>query len=443
MSIQEKFKEIIDIHKFDVLNYIFLCPKDELSPFQKENIDNAISILEGNLGTRPIQYFGGNLKKNEQELIEYVNKLKKEIEKLPQNIQKELNDFLKKYNKILKDYINKSCYAIIPLKEMPWTDILFRTVPKIIFNEKTVELNDNIIAYYGEINCAISKNTIYGRIKDEKPLFAPVLGDFEIDFEFNESDQKVKKSFKYNYISAIIESLDSTSIKNHLTRYHEGYQRRGDPISDFLNNKEDLLEKFRKLTSGMESGRIDTNISILGIALPHPSDNTSLVLVLDEGEDSGRFEKCFEVELLFSAACCEAPKPKIEQAPQNVGLRTPGGQELKVWTAEELAQQASQRNASSNSNGIEVWTEEELSKVAKERQSNLPEGMEVWTEEDLIELSKNRQGNLDIPSWEPDKNMKECSKCNYSLREGWDECPICGTPVDRDQKVVEENKEDE
>ncbi|MBY9006855.1 MAG: hypothetical protein KGD63_08860 [Candidatus Lokiarchaeota archaeon] len=437
MSIQEKFKEIIEKHKFDVLNYIFLCPKDELSQFQKENIENAILILEGNLGTRPVQYFGGNLKKNEEELDEYIETIKKEIEKSPQDIQKDLGDTLKKYNKILKEYINKSCYAIIPVREMPWADILFRTIPTLIFKEKTIELKDNIISYYGEINCLVSKSTIYGRIKDEQPLFAPIMGEFDINYKFSQSDQKAKKSFKYNYISAIIKSLESTSTKNHLTRYHEGYQRRGDPISDFLNKKEELFKKFSKLTSSMESGRINTKISILGVALPQPSDNTTLVLVLDEGEDTSRFEKCFEVALRFSAACCEAPKPPINQTLPDGGLRTPGGQELKVWSTEELAKQASQRNTSSIPNGMEVWTEEDLSKVSKERQSNLPEGMEVWSEEELQELSKKRQGNLDIPSWEPDRNMNECSNCNYSLREGWDECPICGTPIDDDNKKDE------
>jgi len=56
--------------------------------------------------------------------------------------------------------------------------------------------------------------------------------------------------------------------------------------------------------------------------------------------------------------------------------------------------------------------------------------MEVWTEEELLELAKKRQGGIDIPEWKPDEDMKECEKCGYSLRKGWSECPICGTPVE-------------
>jgi hypothetical protein len=79
---------------------------------------------------------------------------------------------------------------------------------------------------------------------------------------------------------------------------------------------------------------------------------------------------------------------------------------------------------------MEKWSEEELQKLSEERGSGIPEGMEVWTEEELKELAEKRQGGLNIPEWEPDPEMKECSKCGYGLRKGWTECPICGTPID-------------
>ena len=202
--------------------------------------------------------------------------------------------------------------------------------------------------------------------------------------------------------------------------------------------RDDLLNVFDKITSNLESGRIENNVSIIGIALPQSSDESTLVLVLDESENSVKYEKCFEALLKFSAACCEAPKPQIQHR-QPESLRTPGGQELKVWTAEELAEQASQRGTTSLPPGMDVWTEEELKKVATERQSSLPEGMEMWTAEELQELARKRQGNLDIPKWEPDKDMSECSNCGYGLRKGWDECPICGTVVGAEK---EESNED-
>ena len=64
-------------------------------------------------------------------------------------------------------------------------------------------------------------------------------------------------------------------------------------------------------------------------------------------------------------------------------------------------------------------TEDELNKLATERGTGLPEGMEVWTEEDLQDMAQKRQGGLDIPEWEPDKDLKECVKCGYALRPGW------------------------
>ncbi len=140
----------------------------------------------------------------------------------------------------------------------------------------------------------------------------------------------------------------------------------------------------------------------------------------------------------FSAACCEAPSTRkgadtqqAPQVPQTHGVvRTPGGQELKTWTATELAEQAQQRSGSVPP-GMAVWNQEELLKMARERGNGIPEGMEVWDEESLKELTKRRQGgNLNIPEWEPESEMKECSKCGYTLREGWKKCPICETPVD-------------
>ncbi len=443
MSIQEKFKEIIINHKFDVLNHIFLTPKDDLSQFTKEQVNNALSILEGNISGE-VQYFGGSIEKSKDQFEAFIDTIKKDIEAESNDNQKELNDILKKYVKILKEYTSKCCYAIIPVKDMPWTEVLFRTVPKIVFKEKTIELIDRIISYYGEIKCLISKTIIHGRIKGEHSLFAPVIGDLDLNYELDDANQKAKKSFNYSYVSAIINSLESTSMRNHLTRYHEGYQRRGDPICDFLMKKDDLINVFDKLMSCMESGRINNKVSIIGIALPQSSDKTTLVIVLDESENSGKYEKCFEALLRLSAACCEAPKPQI-QPQQAAPLRTPGGQELKVWTAEELADQASQRGSTSLPPGMDVWTEEELQKMSVERQSSLPEGMETWTAEELQELAKKRQGNLDIPTWEPDKDMSECSKCGYGLRKGWDECPICGAIVgaENDESQEDENQEDE
>ncbi|MHA1526852.1 MAG: hypothetical protein ACTSQD_07460, partial [Promethearchaeota archaeon] len=361
---------------------------------------------------------------------------------------KELKQFLKDYGKKLRGLIDKTCVAIIPVKEMPWVEILFRNVPRIIIENDTISILDSAIAYYGEIKCVISRSTIHGKMKDDEPLFAPLMGDLDLgDYKLEDSD-KSPKSQIYPYVSSIINSLDSPSTRSQLGKYHEGYQRHGEPICDFLMNKKDLLEAMEKLNSGLESNRVSADIAITAIAIPLPSDKTSLILVTDEGKDSAKFSRCFEGVLRFSAACCEAPAASPAEQPQTGAVTTPGGQELKEWTAEDLAKEAQQRGTIPS--GLEEWSEEDLTKMAEERGGGIPEGMEVWTEEELEELSSKRQGGLDIPEWKPDQDLEECSKCGYSLRKGWSKCPICETPVgseptpsdDQDDECQEEISED-
>ena len=196
----------------------------------------------------------------------------------------------------------------------------------------------------------------------------------------------------------------------------------------------DLMKVMAKVTSGMESKRLSTDTAVCGIALPQASDNTSLMIVVDESGANDRNIKCFEALLKFSAGCCEAPSTSKGGAAPGApaagpgGARTPGGQ-LSSWTPEQLAAEAQKRGAGVPP-GMATWSEEDLAKAAAERGTGLPPGMEVWKEEDLLELAKKRQGGaLDIPEWEVDPEMKECANCGYGLRKGWDECPICQTPV--------------
>jgi hypothetical protein len=270
-------------------------------------------------------------------------------------------------------------------------------------------------------------------MKNEKSLFAPITGDLDLGGYKLDSSQNGPKSQIFPYVDAIIRSLNSTITRTQLAKYHESFQRHGDPICDFLMKDEELMNSMEKVTSGIESGRLKSDIAICGIAIPQSADKTTLMLVTDEGKDPNKFSKCFEALLKFSAECCNAPSLSAQipgQIPpqQPATMRTPGGQELKAWTAEELAEEAQKRMATQPD--MPVWSEEDLTKFAEERGSSLPEGMEFWTEDELQELARKRQGGLDIPEWKPDEEMRECSKCGYGLRPGWSKCPICGTPVD-------------
>ncbi len=447
------------IEKFDIAQYLDV---GEFSEFQKKSIEEATFILKDNI-VGEVKKIGGNFGKNKSKFEEFTKKTEEMLkDEAYKDSKKELKELLKDYIKALKELIEKTCIAIIPVKEMPWVDVIFRSVPRIVVDKKKAKLLTNSIAYYGEIKCTIPRPIIYGKMKDEKPLFAPIMGNLDLgSFKLSEEQEKATKTQIYPYITAIIESLDATTTKSHIAKYHEGFQRHGDPGCDFLMNDKDLLEAMEKVTSGLESKRLSTDIGICGIAIPQSSDNNSLVLILDEGKesDTGRFTKCFGALIRFSAASCELPAARRDfgqtaqqaqqmtqaaqaQTPSGPGIgglvappggavRTPGGQDLKVWTAEELAEEAQKRGTGGVPPSMESWDEESLAKMVSERGSGIPEGMEVWTEEDLEELAKQRQGGgLNIPEWKEDESLAECSKCGYGLRKGWDECPICGTPVD-------------
>ncbi|MHA1884352.1 MAG: hypothetical protein ACXAAI_09395 [Promethearchaeota archaeon] len=431
------------INKLEFDPFEFIVP-NELTDFQKKAIDSAISIMKDNI-VGEVKSFGGNIKVNEEKFKELENKANEELEdEQYDDLKKELKTYIKK----LKEIIEKTCVCIIPVKEMPWTDVIFRTVPRVIFDKK-VELIDNAIAYYGEIKCLLSRPTVFGKMEGEKPLFAPIMGSVDLGGYKLDESQKDPKSQIHSYVSAIIASLDSTMTRNHLAKYHEAYQRHGDPICDYLMKDDELMNSMGNITTGIESSRISSDIAVCSIALPITTDKTSLIIVVDEAEDPNHFSNCFEALLRFSAESCNAPSvsgpsPNMQPSGQLIsqqpdGVRTPGGQELKVWTAEELASEAQKRMGSQPD--MPSWTAEELEKFSAERGSGLPEGMEVWTEEELQELARKRQGGLDIPEWEPDKDMKECTKCGYALRPGWSKCPLCETPVGA--KVEDDEKESE
>ncbi|MFX1278733.1 MAG: hypothetical protein ACFFA3_04900 [Promethearchaeota archaeon] len=448
MSEQKLFQVFQNKLEFDPADYIVASEDHDLTDFQKKAIENAIAILKDNI-VGDVKSFGGNLKVNEEKFKELEERANEElVNEDYADIKKELKGFVK----LLRELIEKTCIAIIPVKEMPWVDVIFRTVPRIVFDKK-LELLDNSIAYYGEVKCLLSRSIIFGKTKGEKPLFAPIMGPIDLGAYKLDESQKDPKSQIYSYVSALITSLDSTITKNHLAKYHEAYQRHGDPICDFLMKDNELMNSMERITSGLESDRISSDIAVFSIAVPHSSEKTTLLLVLDEGKDPNKYSRCFEALLKFSAESCNVPSVGVpSQPPQTPGQvspplsRTPGGQELKVWTAEELASEAQKRMESQPS--MPEWTEEELNKFASERSVGLPEGMEVWTEEDLQELARKRQGGLDIPEWEPDKDLKECVKCGYALRPGWSKCPHCETPVGAKvepevevEQTIEENEE--
>jgi len=438
LSEEKLFEIFINSLDFDVSDYLV----EELTELQNEIVNDATFILKDNI-VGDLKTYGGSVKKNEEKFKEFMKKAETELEK---DKYKEIKKKLKEYLKKLSELIIKTCVVIIPVKELPWVDVIFRTIPRISYHDK-VQLMDNAIAYYGEIKCFVGRTTVYGKIKGQEPLFAPFTGNIDLrGYKLDES-QKEPKSHIFPYVSAIINSLDSILTKNQLSKYHEEFQRHGDPICDFLMKDSDLNDSMGKITTAIESKRSKSDIAVCSIIVPLPSEKKSIVLISDEGQGQPRFGNCFEALLKLSAACCQLPSPAPQQpisggqasGPSGGGVRTPGGQELKSWTAEELASEAQKRLAAQPS--LPTWNEEDLQKLAEERGSGIPAGMEVWKEEDLQELAeKRKRGGLNIPEWKSDQDMPECASCGYSLRPGWTKCPVCETPVG-EKPSKEEKKE--
>ena len=427
MSEAKLFEIFINSLDFDVTDYLV----EDLTELQSEIVNDATFILKDNI-VGDLKSYGGSVKKNEDKFKEFMKKAETELEK---DKYKEIKKKLKEYLKKLSELIIKTCVVIIPVKELPWADVVFRTIPRISHYDK-VQLMDDAIAYYGEIKCFIGRTTVYGKIRGQEPLFAPFTGNFDLGGYKLDESQKEPKSHIFPYMSAIINSLDSTITKNQLAKYHAEFQRHGDPICDFLMKDAELNESMGKITTAIESERIKSDIAVCGVVFPLPSDKRSIVLISDESQGQSRFGNCFEALLKLSASCCQIPSPAPQQpisreqvpGPSGGGVRTPGGQELKTWTAEELANETQKRLASQPN--LPTWKEEDLQKFAEERGSGIPEGMEVWKEEDLQDLAeKRRRGGLNIPEWKPDQDMLECVSCGYSLRPGWKKCPVCDTSV--------------
>ena len=440
MSEAKLFEIFKNSLEFDVSDYLV----EELTELQNEIVNNATFIFKDNI-VGSLKSYGGSVKKNEEKFKEFMKKAEAELEK---DKYKEIKKKLKEYLKKLSELIIKTCVVIVPVKELPWVDVIFRTIPRISYDDK-VELMDNAIGYYGEIKCFVGRTTVYGKIKDQEPLFAPFTGNIDLGGYKLEEQQKEPKSHIFPYVSAIINSLDSPITKNQLSKYHEEFQRHGDPICDFLMKDSDLNDSMGKITTAIESERSKSDTAVCSIIVPLPSEKKSIVLISDEGQGNPRFGNCFEAFLKLSASCCQIPAPTPQQpisggqvpGPSGGGVRTPGGQELKSWTAEELANEAQKRLATQPT--LPTWNEEDLQKLAEDRGSGIPEGMEVWKEEDLQDLAeKRKRGGLNIPEWKSDEDMPECASCGYSLRPGWTKCPVCDALVSSEKNQVEVSEEE-
>ena len=127
MSEQNLFAEFLKKTAFDHAGYLVEGNLEDLPDYMKKMIENASSIMKENT-VGDIKVFGGSIKKNEGKFNDFVKLAEKESENEKfKDIKKNIKDYIK----ILNDLVEKYCVAVIPVKELPWENVIFQTVPRI------------------------------------------------------------------------------------------------------------------------------------------------------------------------------------------------------------------------------------------------------------------------------------------------------------------------
>ncbi|MHA1819408.1 MAG: hypothetical protein ACTSU2_04075 [Promethearchaeota archaeon] len=421
---------------------------NELTPEQDKIVQLAMDVFKENI-VGDIKKFGGKV--NDEEFKKLEDELKKRLENpIFKPYVKDMEKLIEKWKKLKKEELNNIVFAFAPVKQLPFKTVSFLTVPRILWSKGKIDkmqINKNAIAFSGEIEAIVTRTVLYGKMIKEEPLFAPHIGQLDLADYKPDPNEKGAKSENPRFIREIIDSLDRKTTKNQVMRYHDQYERHGEPICDFLMKDDDLKKSLSKLSTAIETKRQSSGAAIGAIVVP--LINTSIVIVVDESSGSKKYEIAFEALIKLGAACYETPNvkkgPQLAQAQaaamtransqaysggQGIGSmvpqRPPSTPQLPVWTEEELAEEMKKRGTAPPPN-LPVWTEEELEKEAKKRGGalNLP----VWTEEELEQEKKRRQGAFNIPEWKEDNNTINCPKCGYACRPNWGTCPICGAPL--------------
>ena len=453
------FNKIVHNFNFSIAKHLEM---GEIPADLKKYADWALGLVEKNLaeGEEVKKFFG---KVKDEELKKLEEDVKKALDTpafAPE--KKNLEKIFEKYFQLLRKLIQETIILVIPVKDLPFPEVTFRIAPMIIWPPDKIEkmnLSTDRVVFTADIPGVISRTTLYGKMKDADPLFAPLIGDLDLGAYKIDPEYKGPKSRNPEYVDHVLLSLDSAQTRNHVVRYNTEYQRHGQPICDFLMRDDKLLEVMKNLKSGLDTKRQISNASIVGLALKE--ENSTFVLTTTEGGRTAKdIEAAFVAIMTFSAALFDCPSTKVvsasgesassssqegasgsgtsesgstpttapstgsaapAQAPQ-----APPQPQLAMWTEAELEEQAKARSLEGLN--MAVWTEEELEKDAKSRGDmlNLP----VWSEEELEEDYKKRMGQIDIPEWKEEGSIV-CSKCGYTMAPGWDECPVCGGPPNK------------
>lgn len=389
--------------------------KGALNPRQKKDIDVMSNLLVSNL-VGELETWGGTF--DEAAFKDARDKIGDVLKDLSlEGKEKEIKSLFDSYTKIMKKFLERHVVATATVKTMPFKKVHMLAVPKVNMNQKgQLELNESPVGYIVELPYEIERSAAYGEMKDQKPLFAPVIGSLELAWKPSTGDAFADDE-KLQY--ALFDVMDKQTTRNSVWRY-QNYGRKGEPLCDKLMAVEDLMISMERIISEVDSKDFKANASVCG--LMYAIKGKTVVAIIDfDGVHKNAFEAMFKL----CAYLEEVPRAASAQQPAAGGAAgapgAPGAGAMPTWTEEELASRPQQFAAPATPN-MPVWTEEELE--AREDKFSGGPNLPVWTEEELEELKKESGPSLNLPEWK-EESLLDCPNCGYGCQQDWDECPVC------------------
>ncbi len=390
----------------------------EVDVFKNLIVNNIVGDIKTWAGSFDEEAF----KKAKDEIPAALKKLQMEGK------EKEIKSFFDSYVKVIRKFLENHIVIRADVKTMPFKEVFMVKVPKVYGTDKSLECNEKPVGFVTELPYQVERTTAYGELKDQKPLFAPIIGNFDISWKVPEPKPSGSYIGDFSLQLAMFDAMEKQTTVNSIWRY-QNYGRKGEPICDKLMANEDLMLTMERIHSEVDSKSFNANASVCGLLFA--IDGRTIVAVIDfNGVQKDAFEALFKLCAYVEEVPRVAPPMMAAGAGGAPGV-VPGGAPgmtvgLPTWTEEELASQAQFAPSQPN---MPAWTEAELEsrpdKYVGGDGANLP----VWTEEELAQLSKDSTSqSLNLPEWQDD-GLVSCPKCGYACQASWDECPMCNAKL--------------
>ncbi|MBD3185616.1 hypothetical protein GF325_02210, partial [Candidatus Bathyarchaeota archaeon] len=185
-------------------------------------VNNKAGILE----TWGAVYDESQFKKAKTQLPAVLKKLDLESK------EKEIKSQLDAYSKIFKKFTEHHAIVMAPVKTLPFKKVYMHKLPKIYENEKgSLEINEKPIGYIVELPYQVERSAAYGEMKDKEPLFAPVIGELELNWNPPDGASQSGEIYIKDFVlqANFFEAFDKQTTRNSIWRY-QNYGRKGEPI---------------------------------------------------------------------------------------------------------------------------------------------------------------------------------------------------------------------